>query len=109
MATVLKNSFNYSSAIWANYNVNTVKNNIYANSPVILRGKSNASGGHFWICDGYKWLSIQYSDCTGISYESLHMIWGWKGRHDGWYNYSNFTPGNDNYNNGRMMIYNIIP
>ncbi|MDO5969949.1 C10 family peptidase [Flavivirga aquimarina] len=109
MGNVLKTQFNYSSALWANFNYNTVKSNLNYNRPVILSG-DNGSTGHMWVCDGYRQTSYYFADCTGGTfYPVFHMNWGWNGAYDGYYSYNNFSPSTTNYNNNKKMIYNIIP
>ena len=110
MGNVLKTKFGYSSANWANYNYNTVKDNLNYHRPVILSG-DNGSTGHMWVCDGYMQMSFYYDDCTGVTMMPLfHMNWGWgDSSYNAYYSYNNFNPGNTNYNNNKKMIYNIIP
>ena len=107
MGNVLISQFNYSNAIKANYNDNTVKSNISYNRPVILSG-SNSTSGHMWVCDGYRTTTYYNDDCMAIGYLHFHMNWGWR-RNNGWYSFNNFNPGNTNYNNNNKMIYNIMP
>ena len=109
MGSVLIAQFNYTNAITANYNYNTVKSNINYNRPVILSG-SNSISGHMWVCDGYRTTSFYSDDCTGVSYLHFHMNWGWYNHvYNGWYSFGSFNPGNTNYNSNKKMIYNIIP
>lgn len=109
MGTVLKTQFDYSSADWANYNENVVKNNIEINRPVILSG-DNGTTGHMWVCDGYRISTFYFSDCTAVGYLHFYMNWGWQnGEYNGWYAYNNFNPGNINFNSNKKIIYNIIP
>ena len=110
MGVVLKNNFSYSSADWSSYNVNTVKNNLDSNRPVILSG-SGDDDGHMWVCDGYIQITQYFEDCYVVVFKPsyLHMNWGWRGDHDGWYYYSDFSPGQLSFNNDTKMIYNIIP
>lgn len=109
-----KNNFGYSSANFANYNYQTVMNELDQGRPVILSGGSRESfwifgyysGGHAWVCDGYR----QYTDPCWGSYVSLHMNWGWEdGLHNAYYALSNFNPGSSSYNYKPGMIYNIKP
>ncbi|WP_026727858.1 C10 family peptidase [Flavobacterium denitrificans] len=108
MGTVLKTQFKYSSADWANYDYQVVKNNIIAGMPVILSG-SNSSSGHMWVCDGYKSVKYDFNDCTGVSYLYFHMNWGWGGDGNDYFAFNNFNPGATNYNSNTKMIYNIKP
>ncbi|MDI9871690.1 C10 family peptidase [Flectobacillus roseus] len=110
MGSVLKSRFSYSSADWANYDWNTVKNNLNSSKPVILSG-DNGSEGHMWVCDGYMQTSFYYSDCSGSTLIPMfHMNWGWEDTsYNGYYGYNNFNPAGTNFNNNKKMIYNIIP
>lgn len=54
------------------------------------------SGGHAWVCDGYKTFSTESYD--GIPYLGTkygltlaHMNWGWGGSRDGYYNTEYFN------------------
>lgn len=50
---IFKNSFGYSTAIQANYNKYTLKQELEANRPVILTSTGGANtGGHMWVCEG---------------------------------------------------------
>lgn len=108
MGAILKLAFKYSSADWANYNYQVVKDNLSAGRPVILSGSNNSSG-HMWVCDGYLATTYYFNDCTGIGYLHFRMNWGWGGSNDGYYAFDNFNPGNTTYNNNKKMIYNIKP
>jgi hypothetical protein len=109
MATVLKNKFNYTSAIKADYNYSTVKANLNEGKPVLLSGFGNY-GGHMWVCDGYSASTIYNTDCTGTSILYFHMNWGWEnGKNNGYFAFSNFNPGLYTFNENIQMIYNIKP
>jgi hypothetical protein len=105
--------FGYSSATYADYDYQTVVNELNNNRPVILRGGRNAgwwifgvyTDGHTWVCDGY----LRYIDPCWGSMLHLYMNWGWDGEHDGWHGMSNFNPGGDSYNYDTGMVYNIKP
>jgi hypothetical protein len=110
MGSVLISQFNYSNAIKATYNYNTVKSNLYYNLPVLLAGSNASGGGHMWVCDGYTTTQHFFDDCTGISFLYFHMNWGWDdGAYNGYYAYNNFNPSNTNYNSNKRMVYNINP
>lgn len=108
MGLVLKNKFSYSSAIWSNYNCDSVQENIEDNKPVILCG-FDSSEGHMWVCDGYRTYKYYFDDCTATTSLYFYMKWGWGGSYDGWYGYNNFNPGNYTFNTNKTMIYNIEP
>ena len=115
----LINTFHYSNAVYDNFNLNTVVQNINYNKPVILTGGTNSGGnyidGHAWVCDGYLQSTVYFRDehgnCTGqgVTYNPiLHMNWGWDGDYNyGYYNVSYFNPGNYTFNYLNKMIYNI--
>lgn len=110
MGYVLRSQFNYSSANYTGYNSTTVRNNLSLGKPVILAGDNGSNSGHMWVCDGYRDTTFHFADCTGALYRFFHMNWGWvNGDYNGWFTYSNFNPGNTNYNNNKQMIYNITP
>ncbi|MCD8404561.1 C10 family peptidase [Tenacibaculum dicentrarchi] len=119
IAIVLTRDFGFSSATKADYNYDTVVNELNYNRPVILSGSYKSGGwwvfssysGHMWVCDGYRRSMIYSEDCTnGWSYLFLHMNWGW-GQHsvNGWFAFNNWNPNNSTYNKKRKMIYNIKP
>ncbi|MDQ6472032.1 C10 family peptidase [Flavobacterium sp. LHD-80] len=109
MGVVLKTQFKYSSADWANYNYQVVKDNITAGKPVLLSGSGN-KGGHMWVCDGYKSVKYYFNDCSGVSYLYFHMNWGWgpNGAND-YFAFDNFNPEVYTFNPNTKMIYNIKP
>lgn len=116
-ASALTNQFEYASAIKASYNPSTVESNLRLNRPVILGG-----GDHCWVCDGFMKSTFCLYDDSGsgpgvyigtMSILNLHMNWGYSGDGDGWFAIDNFNPtfysiGPQNYNNNKVMIYNII-
>lgn len=97
----LKNDFEYSSAKYSNYYYPTVRDEIKAQYPVILRGKDSNGDGHAWVTSGFK----EYVDPCYGSTGYLYMQWGWYGANDGWFGHSNF----DTYNNDKGMVYDIRP
>ena len=118
VAGLLKNSYDYSSANEAEYNSNTVKNQLNLNRPVILSGGRDDgwwifhsyADGYMWVCDGYRDIQIWSEDCsTGWGYLYFHMNWGWGGFEDGWYSYNNFNPSTFTFNYDVNMVYNIFP
>jgi len=109
MGYVLRNKFNYYSATQTTYNYTAVKANLENNRPVILFG--DGTSGHEWFCDGYRTYGYYFDDCTGVEYLYFYMKWGSNnyGLYNGWYSWNDFTPGSNNFNNNKGMIYNIIP
>ena len=76
---------------------------ISAGRPFYVSG-SNGSGGHAFVCDGYE--SQRY-----------HINWGWGGKSDGYYYFSNLTPGDgqgtggsdSGYNGGKQIVIGLEP
>lgn len=60
--------------------------------PVIYRG-----AGHAFVCDGY------------MDDGSFHFNWGWNGISDSYFYLSSLTPGNHNFTNDQIAIFNITP
>ncbi|WP_316632816.1 C10 family peptidase [uncultured Flavobacterium sp.] len=115
MGKVLKEKFGYSSADWADYSYQVVKSNLAEDRPVILSGSSD-SGGHMWVCDGYKATKYEFNNCTSNTTLYFHMNWGWGGYSDGFFAYNDFNMSDTNenvtntsYNKNVKMIYNIKP
>lgn len=114
---LLKNNFGYSSAIQADYNFSTVKQEIFTyNRPVIITGKDNdIDSGHAWVCDGANewWTCIraedEYENDITFSYLQFHMNWGWGGYCDGWFSYGNFNPTGYQFTENLKMVYQIKP
>lgn len=114
----LVNTFGYSGyASYVTYNTSTLVTQLNASWPVILRGQG--TGGHAWVCDGYRrnrYISI-HNPGTYYEYETytfsplyLWMNWGWGPfGGNGWFLYDDFTPGANNFNTDRKMIINIHP
>lgn len=63
--------------------------NIKNKQPVIMNGKSGVrigndvypTGGHAWVCDGYK----EVRENQKITQQLFHMNWGWDGINNGWF------------------------
>lgn len=115
---VFKNKFGYSSASQAEYNYETVKQQLRLTRPVILGGGrksgwwifSTYKDGHMWVCDGFRRSFIWSEDCSmGWGYLYLHMNWGWGGYENGWYAFNNFNPDTYTFNYQVKMVYNIKP
>jgi Spi protease inhibitor/Peptidase C10 family len=105
---VFEDHFNYTNSSTAVYNYNTVITNIDYDRPVILVG----SGGgecHAWVCTGFRYYNYYDDDCGMVSHLHFYMNWGWNGDYNGWFAYDNWNPGDDTFNDDKLMIYNIIP
>lgn len=116
----LKGQYSYRSA---DYNSSedpglyqTVISNLNAAEPVILGGFTSTNWfgvpngeGHCWVCDGY----IQ-SYYNGSGYLQYSMNWGWDGRYNGWFGYTNWrvtwTDGSvHDYKYAKTYTLNIHP
>jgi len=69
-----------------------------ASRPVYYAGSSTASGGHAWICDGYR-----------MSDNKFHMNWGWSGSANGYYAIGALNPMGNNFNDENRIIIGIEP
>ncbi|MCP4457112.1 MAG: hypothetical protein GY816_03645 [Cytophagales bacterium] len=115
VASSFRNDFGYASASYADFNQETVKQQIRWNRPVILRGGRKGKwfifpvykDGHAWVCDGYKrWTYCE----TGTGYLYLHMNWGWSSQAlNGWFAYNNWSVNGNDFNYKKGMVYNIKP
>lgn len=103
--SALKNYFKYSSTIstknrWTYTNANwttLLKQNLNVNRPMIYAGRSQASGGHAFNCDGYD------------DADYFHFNWGWGGYGNGYYLLSNLNPVGNDFNTGQQVIVDIFP
>lgn len=76
------------------------------NAGPFIIGAQSASGGHMWICDG--WRRHIYDNST--YYDYLNMNWGWNGSSNGFYLVEDPIQFNVNgylYNSGFVMVSNI--
>lgn len=121
-AAALRNTFGYSNAQYVDYNTSSIRTQLNAQRPIILRGRgvnssTGVKSGHAWVCDGYrrnKHISI-HNPGTYYEYETytysplfLRMNWGWgAGTINTWFRYDDFTPWDNNFNHYRKMIINI--
>ncbi len=122
VAPSLTNTFKYSTAALANYDYQTVQQEIRAKRPVILSGGRKAGwwifatykDGHAWVCDGFRSSKICMTDDNGkytgaVSFLYLNMNWGWNGSLNGYFGFDNWNPSTYTFNYERKMIYNIKP
>lgn len=82
IANTLKNYFNFDCNLTHNreeWDV-IIYDGLKDYGPVMLSGYSPKSGGHTWVCDGYK---------DGY----FHMNWGWSGQYDGYFRLPEFYVG----------------
>ena len=88
--SALVNNFRFSSHIqYAEKNrmresdwVETISKELANERPVLYSGSGN-SGGHMFVCDGYK------------NDEFFHFNFGWNGRGDGWFLLNSISPRED--------------
>lgn len=102
----------------------SVGNQIIAGFPVIMRGNKSQTAGHAWVCDGYKYHTVQYAaymidrdfdeytffpGMTDYSLNYLHMSWGDDPEipSQAWY-YQDNLPPTGNYTLARKII-TVIP
>jgi hypothetical protein len=102
----LVNFFNFSSttayAEMIDYTATNWKNlliaELTANRPIYYSGSSTASGGHAWVCDGYR-----------SSDSKFHFNWGWSGSGNGYYAIGALNPLGNNFNDDNAIVYGITP
>lgn len=98
----------------------SVGEHIIAGRPVIMRGNKSQTSGHAWVCDGYKYHTVQYAaymidrdfgeytffpGMTDYSLHYLHMSWGDDPEFpsQAWY-YQDNLPSTGNYTIARKII-----
>ena len=87
-------------------------------APFIMTGNSD-SGGHGWVCDGYKINSVQYaaymidrdfdeytffSGMTDVLSEYFHMNIGWGTGYNTWFYQDDVNFGTSNFTNNRKIF-----
>ncbi|MBK6962834.1 MAG: C10 family peptidase [Bacteroidales bacterium] len=75
-----------------------LRNDLDAGLPVYYAGSSTASGGHAWVCDGYR-----------LSDNKFHFNWGWSGSYNGYFAIGALNPGGNNFNDDNRIITGITP
>ncbi|MDD5569610.1 MAG: thiol protease/hemagglutinin PrtT [Bacteroidales bacterium] len=102
----LKNYFNYSNSVEvkAKYDFpndyawkNEIINELNSNRPVLYNG-TGGSGGHAFVCDGYR-----------SSDDKFHFNWGWSGDYNGYYAIGNLNPSSYNFTVNNLMVTGIKP
>jgi photosystem II stability/assembly factor-like uncharacterized protein len=58
----------------------------------------SGSGGHAWVCDGYR-----------LSDGKFHFNWGWSGSSNGYYAIGALNPGGSTFNDNNSVVINIKP
>ncbi|MDY0344101.1 MAG: C10 family peptidase [Lentimicrobium sp.] len=69
-----------------------------ASRPLYYAGSSSASGGHAWICDGYR-----------LSDDKFHFDWGWSGSANGYFAIGGLNPAGNNFNDNNRVIVGVVP
>jgi photosystem II stability/assembly factor-like uncharacterized protein len=75
-----------------------IRNELDGLNPVYYAGSSTASGGHAWICDGYR-----------LSDNKFHFNWGWSGSYNGYFAIGALNPGSYNFNEQNRVIVGAVP
>lgn len=130
----LKNTYNYSTADYVDYDMSRVISDVYANRPGMLSGchdrtkqrkkwwkfwqtKYKYDNCHQWCYDGVAF----WNECGSYKYHLIHMNWGWQrvdpssyiqigNNYNGWYEYNNWNiPGQYNFQYANKMVGNIHP
>lgn len=103
----LVNYFNYAPSTEfksiANYPVMAdwwalLRTDLDAGRPIYYAGSSTASGGHAWVCDGYR-----------LSDNKFHFNWGWSGSYNGYFAIGALNPGGNNFNENNNVVIGIAP
>lgn len=84
----------YSSTQW----IDLLKAELDAARPMLYSGSSTASGGHAWICDGYR-----------SSDNKFHMNWGWSGSSNGYFAIGSLNPSGMNFNETNGAVIGVKP
>lgn len=101
-------SLGFSTSYKSDWHHSTVKREIRAGRPVIVKAADPNSweffisfNQHIWLIEGY-----QYRPCSNTEYYRFN--WGWRGRDNGWYTIYDWRPAssdlNEEYSRGRKMI-----
>lgn len=64
--------------------------------PIYYSG--SGSGGHAFVCDGYR-----------MSDGKFHFNWGWSGSSNGWFTIGALNPGGSNFNDNNAAVIHIKP
>jgi len=83
----------YTATDWKNL----LKSELDASRPLYYSG-SGPSGGHAWVCDGYR-----------TSDDKFHMNWGWSGALNGYYAIGALNTTNGTFNSSNAVVYGIVP
>ncbi|MCD4792477.1 MAG: C10 family peptidase [Bacteroidales bacterium] len=83
----------YSNSAW----ISILKNELDYARPVYYSGRSDASGGHAFVFDGYD------------DSDNFHVNWGWSGIYNGYFAIGSLNPGGSNFNDDNAAIIGIEP
>lgn len=111
----LREQYGYPAAITEEYSFShygVIRREIFDhNLPCIIFGATANMGGHFWICDGYRYRFSPSFDpdgsfIGGFENNYLHFCWGWPNRdNDGWFLNNNVG----GYNYSMYFTHRISP
>lgn len=111
----LRDRYGYTAAIteeYSSFHYGVIKREIFDhNLPCIISGKNANLGGHFWICDGYRYRFSPSFDpdgsfIGGFENNYVHYCWGWQNRDDdGWFLFYDV----DGYNIDMYFTHRISP
>ncbi len=90
----MKSKANYSIEDWKTL----LRTELDGARPVYYAGSSTASGGHAFVCDGYR-----------MSDEKFHFNWGWGGYSNGYYLIGTLNPAGSNFNDDNRAIIGVKP
>lgn len=77
-----------------------IKTELSKGRPVLVCGyNSSNSGGHAFVCDGYR-----------VSDDKYHFNWGWGGSYDGYFSMSALNPSSSyNFSYNKRAVINVEP
>jgi Peptidase C10 family. len=123
-------NFGYNATL-TNYDPVAARNELLIHGrPLLMRGETNNSEGHIWVCDGARnsycymsyfieflawgnsYTNIDYaptlespSTINGVSVLFFNMNWGWYSTPSGWYIHNNVNTAEGNLQYNRENIY----
>ena len=97
---ILKSNFLNNSQKW----IDTLKFELSNSRPIIYAGSGISSGGHCFVLDGYRDVTINNNNLTYFS-----INWGWDGEYDGEFFLDNLTPTTYFFNDDQGAIIGIKP
>lgn len=77
-----------------------LKTDLDNNRPILYAGTgSDGTGGHAWVCDGYK----------GTNNDYFHFNFGWSGSGNGYFYITSITPSGEDFSYNQEAVINIYP